>query len=254
MQTAQTTVDPTEVAKFEAMAAEWWDPKGKFKPLHMLNPCRLDYITGQIAGEFGRDLSQDRPFEGLRLLDIGCGDGGFLRNLSYIHRRVGLDIVHRKLETDIEFVLHDLTQKMPFDKASFDAIFAGEILEHLFDTDHFLRECHRVLKPGGTLILVEPGEKHLQELREIIYAEPSSEKTEIKSNNENDYTLIDTQTLEFKIELTRNEQILNLLSMTPHLFRANSEGKASIENMDSLSLTTDIIFKSFEYKPVSSQP
>ncbi len=55
MQTAQNTVDPAEVAKFEAMAAEWWDPNGKFKPLHMLNPCRLDYITAQIAAEFGRD-------------------------------------------------------------------------------------------------------------------------------------------------------------------------------------------------------
>lgn len=79
MQTAQTTVDPSEVAKFEAMAAEWWDPKGKFKPLHLMNPCRLDYITRQIAGEFGRDLTQAEPFKGLRLLDIGCG-GGLLSN------------------------------------------------------------------------------------------------------------------------------------------------------------------------------
>ncbi len=73
--TAQTTVDPAEVAKFEAMAAEWWDPNGKFKPLHMLNPCRLDYITNQIAAEFGRDLTRPAPFAGLRILDIGCGGG-----------------------------------------------------------------------------------------------------------------------------------------------------------------------------------
>ncbi|MCB1400481.1 MAG: bifunctional 3-demethylubiquinol 3-O-methyltransferase/2-polyprenyl-6-hydroxyphenol methylase, partial [Rhodobacteraceae bacterium] len=56
MEKATNTVDPAEVAKFEAMAAEWWDPNGKFRPLHMLNPCRLDYITGQIAAQFGRDL------------------------------------------------------------------------------------------------------------------------------------------------------------------------------------------------------
>ncbi len=68
----QTTVNPAEVAKFEAMAAEWWNPQGKFKPLHMLNPCRLDYITGQIAAEFGRDLSAPQPFAGLRILDIGA--------------------------------------------------------------------------------------------------------------------------------------------------------------------------------------
>src|SRR6056297_1498357 len=75
MQAAQTTIDPSEVAKFEAMAAEWWDPNGKFKPLHMLNPCRLDYITSQIAAEFDRDLGMESPFAGLRILDIGCGGG-----------------------------------------------------------------------------------------------------------------------------------------------------------------------------------
>ena len=75
MSGAEFTVDAKEIAKFEAMAAEWWDPNGKFKPLHMLNPCRLDYIIAQIAAEFDRDLEQDNPFEGLRILDIGCGGG-----------------------------------------------------------------------------------------------------------------------------------------------------------------------------------
>jgi 2-polyprenyl-3-methyl-5-hydroxy-6-metoxy-1,4-benzoquinol methylase len=60
-QQATQTVDAAEIAKFEAMAAEWWDVNGKFKPLHMLNPCRLDYITAQIAAEFGRDLKRNRP-------------------------------------------------------------------------------------------------------------------------------------------------------------------------------------------------
>ena len=92
MQAAQTTIDPAEIAKFEAMAAEWWDPTGKFKPLHMLNPCRLDYITAQIAAEFDRDLTgtPDAPFKGLRILDIGCG-GGLL--LSEPMARLGADVV-----------------------------------------------------------------------------------------------------------------------------------------------------------------
>ncbi len=84
-----TTVDPAEVAKFEAMAAEWWDVNGKFKPLHMLNPCRLDYITLQIAAEFGRDLANALPFKGLRILDIGCGGG----LLSEPMARLGADVV-----------------------------------------------------------------------------------------------------------------------------------------------------------------
>ncbi|MBL4872097.1 MAG: bifunctional 3-demethylubiquinol 3-O-methyltransferase/2-polyprenyl-6-hydroxyphenol methylase, partial [Rhodobacteraceae bacterium] len=77
MSATQTTVtvDSAEVAKFEAMSAEWWDPKGKFKPLHEMNPIRLEYIVQQICAEFGRDPNSLRPFEGLRLLDIGCGGG-----------------------------------------------------------------------------------------------------------------------------------------------------------------------------------
>ena len=75
MQASNSTVDPQEIAKFERMAAEWWDPNGKFKPLHMLNPCRLDYILTQITAEFNCDMSLEKPFKGLRILDIGCGGG-----------------------------------------------------------------------------------------------------------------------------------------------------------------------------------
>ena len=83
------TVDAAEVAKFEAMAAEWWDPAGKFKPLHMLNPCRLDYIVDQITAELGRDPKASSPFAGLRLLDIGCGGG----LLSEPMARLGAEVV-----------------------------------------------------------------------------------------------------------------------------------------------------------------
>ncbi|MEO1000120.1 MAG: bifunctional 2-polyprenyl-6-hydroxyphenol methylase/3-demethylubiquinol 3-O-methyltransferase UbiG, partial [Pseudomonadota bacterium] len=86
---AETTVDPAEIAKFEAMAAEWWDPNGKFKPLHMLNPCRLDYITAQVAAEFARDLTAPKPFAGLRLLDIGCGGGLLCEPMA----RLGAEVV-----------------------------------------------------------------------------------------------------------------------------------------------------------------
>ena len=89
MQTHQTTVDPSEIAKFEAMAAEWWDPNGKFKPLHMLNPCRLDYITSQIAAEFDRDLTGPEAFKGLRILDIGCGGGLLSEPMARLGAEVG---------------------------------------------------------------------------------------------------------------------------------------------------------------------
>ena len=98
MQTAQTTIDPGEIEKFQAMAAEWWNPDGMFKPLHMLNPCRLDYITSQIAAEFDRELTADRPFEGLRLLDFGCGGGRLCEPMTRLGATVvGADAAARNI-------------------------------------------------------------------------------------------------------------------------------------------------------------
>jgi len=95
---AINTVDPSEIAKFEAMASEWWDLNGKFKPLHMMNPVRLDYITRQIAAEFGRDLSQPEPFKGLNILDIGCGGGLLCEPMARLGATiVGADAAERNI-------------------------------------------------------------------------------------------------------------------------------------------------------------
>jgi 2-polyprenyl-6-hydroxyphenyl methylase/3-demethylubiquinone-9 3-methyltransferase len=72
---ARTTIDQGEVSRFSALAAEWWNPNGKFRPLHKFNPVRLSYIRDHVASHFGRDPKSDKPLEGLRLLDIGCGGG-----------------------------------------------------------------------------------------------------------------------------------------------------------------------------------
>ena len=162
MQAPQSTIDPAEVAKFEAMAAEWWNPAGKFKPLHMLNPCRLDYINTQIAGEFDRDLAGPLPFEGLRILDIGCGGG----LLSEPMARLGADVVgadaaagnlpvariHAEQSGLIIDYRHDSAEALAAAGEQFDVVLNMEVVEHVADPLAFLTACHNLLKPGGLML------------------------------------------------------------------------------------------------------
>ncbi|MCA0907765.1 bifunctional 2-polyprenyl-6-hydroxyphenol methylase/3-demethylubiquinol 3-O-methyltransferase UbiG [Ruegeria marisrubri] len=159
MQAHPNTVDPSEIAKFEAMAAEWWDPHGKFKPLHMLNPCRLDYITQQIAGEFDRDLKSPVPFEGLRLLDIGCGGG----LLSEPMARLGADVVgadaaegnlpvariHAEQSGLTIDYRHTTAEDMAAAGEQFDVVLNMEVVEHVADPLSYLTATRQLLKPGG---------------------------------------------------------------------------------------------------------
>lgn len=160
--TPASTVDPAEVAKFEAMAAEWWNPSGKFKPLHMLNPCRLDYITTQIASEFDRDLATPLPFAGLRILDIGCGGG----LLSEPMARLGADVVGAdpatrnipvaRLHAEQSGLTIDYRLTTAEDLAAageqFDVVLNMEVVEHVPNPQSFLSACQTLLKPGGLMI------------------------------------------------------------------------------------------------------
>jgi len=160
--TTTNTIDLGEIEKFQAMAAEWWDPNGIFKPLHMLNPCRLDYITAQISVEYGRDLSGPLPFSGLRILDIGCGGG----LLSEPMARLGADVVgadpaernipvasvHAEEQGLTIDYRHTSAEALAADSEVFDAILNMEVVEHVADTAGFLTACHSLLKPGGLMI------------------------------------------------------------------------------------------------------
>lgn len=162
MEQTITTVDPAEVAKFQAMAEAWWDPDGKFKPLHMLNPCRLDYITRQISAEFGRDLTGPKPFAGLRILDIGCGGGLLSEPMARLGAEVvGADAAERNIPVarlhaeqsglQIDY-RHTTAEALAAAGERFDVVLNMEVVEHVADPQAYLTACHDLLKPGGLMV------------------------------------------------------------------------------------------------------
>ncbi len=158
---AKTTIDQDDVDRFSAMADEWWDPSGKFKPLHKFNPVRLSYIKEKTCENFHLDPASPKPFKGLRFLDIGCG-GGLLcepmarlgativgadasaTNIARIHgEQSGLDIDYR---TQTAESLLEQGEK-------FDCILNMEVVEHVADVNLFMNSCAAMVKPGGLMFV-----------------------------------------------------------------------------------------------------
>jgi len=158
-----TTIDPAEVERFSRMAQEWWNPAGKFKPLHKFNPVRLGYIRDQVAAHFGLDPRAARPLQGLRLLDIGCGGGLLCEPMSRLGAEVvgadasALNIEVAKLhaaESGLSIDYRAETAEALADQGErFDIILNMEVVEHVADIDLFLSKCSEMLKPGGIMFV-----------------------------------------------------------------------------------------------------
>jgi 2-polyprenyl-6-hydroxyphenyl methylase / 3-demethylubiquinone-9 3-methyltransferase len=158
-----TTIDPAEIARFAAMAESWWDPDGEFRPLHRFNPVRLGFLRDRLIAHFNRDASGLRPFEGLRLLDVGCGGGLLAEPMARLGFAVtGIDATPATIATAR---LHAEQSRLAIDYRAvpvedlaqsgerFDAVLAMEIVEHVADLGAFLEATAAVLKPGGILIV-----------------------------------------------------------------------------------------------------
>jgi 2-polyprenyl-6-hydroxyphenyl methylase/3-demethylubiquinone-9 3-methyltransferase len=162
--TFASSIDPAEVERFSKIAAEWWDPRGKFAPLHKFNPVRLAFIREQALRRFGRDPDARRPFEGLRLLDIGCGGGLLAEPMSRLgFQVVGVDASERNIGTasthaaeqglSIDYRATTAEALLAAGEPGFDVILNMEVIEHVADPAAFVRTCAGLLVPGGLMIV-----------------------------------------------------------------------------------------------------
>lgn len=159
-----TTIDPSEVEKFSKIADEWWDPTGKFKPLHKFNPTRLAYIRDLACDRFGCEKNTVKPLEGLRLLDVGCGGGLVAEPMRRLGAQVtAIDAAERNIKTamihaeqsglKIDYRATSVEALVEAEEPGFDIVLNLEAVEHVADVDLFLTSSAALVKPGGLMIV-----------------------------------------------------------------------------------------------------
>ena len=174
-----TTINQEEIQKFSKLAEEWWDVSGKFKPLHMFNPIRIEYILEKISNHFKRE-DEDLPLKGLKLLDIGCGGGLIAEPMSRLGANVtGIDAslnnikiaeTHSKKNNLKINYLNTSPEQFPNDQ-EFDIILNLEIIEHVEDVDLYFKSCAKLLKKNGIMFTATLNRTFTSYIKAIVGAE-----------------------------------------------------------------------------------
>ena len=157
-----TTVDKKEIEKFSTLAKDWWNPKGKFKPLHLFNPTRIKFIKEKLIFHFKLDPDISLPLRGLKILDIGCGGGLLCEPLSRLGAEMtGIDASNinievaklhsKKMNLNIKYI-HCSPEKLNF-KNKFDVILNMEVVEHVSNVNVFIQNCSKLIKKNGIMFV-----------------------------------------------------------------------------------------------------
>jgi 2-polyprenyl-6-hydroxyphenyl methylase/3-demethylubiquinone-9 3-methyltransferase len=176
-----TTIDPREIEFYSGLADTWWDRDGPFWPLHKLNELRTAYILDKLCRHFGRDAKTDKPLDGLRVLDVGCGGGILSESMARHGAEVtGIDVVEKNIRIAslhaarqcLEIDYRTATASLLADAGeTFDVVLNMEVVEHVADVDAFMRDCCRLVCDSGVMFVATINRNLLSWLFAIVGAE-----------------------------------------------------------------------------------
>ena len=174
-----TTINQEEIQKFSKLAEEWWDVSGKFKPLHMFNPTRIEYILEKTSAHFQR-TDKEFPLKGLKFLDIGCGGGLISEPMSRLGADVtGIDASLKNIEIaklhakkgDLKINYLNTSPEKMIENEKYDVILNLEIIEHVEDVDLYFKSCAKLLKKNGLMFTATLNRTFISFIKAIIGAE-----------------------------------------------------------------------------------
>ena len=176
-----TTVDKIEIEKFSKLAKDWWNPNGKFKPLHLFNPARVKFIKEKLVSYYDSDPNSKNPLKELKILDIGCGGGLLCEPLSRLGATMtGIDASKNNIEVaklhakemnlNIEYI-HAAPENADLKNNTYDTVLCMEIVEHVKDVNLFIEKCSKLIKKNGIMFVATINKNLKSYIYSIIGAE-----------------------------------------------------------------------------------